>query len=81
MLQLQHIDASGHNRGGLYVRPCEIAAIYAVCGKGTDPEAHIVLHSGREFRTAQTVSELLDLVTANTKLTGAASDDNNGDEI
>jgi len=65
MIQLQHIDESGKNRGGLYVRLSEIAAIYAVCDEGKAPEAYIVLKSGREFRTAQDVSELLDMVAAN----------------
>ena len=65
MIQLQHIDESGKNRGGLYVLPSEIAAIYAVCDEGKAPEAYIVLKSGREFHTAQAVSELLDIVTAN----------------
>lgn len=64
MIQLQHIDKTGTNLGGLYVRPDEIAAIYAVCKAGEEPETNIVLKSGRGFRTAQSVSELLEIVTA-----------------
>ena len=65
MIQLQHLSENGKNLGGLYVRLDEIAAIYAVLNADEGAESHIVLKSGREFRTAQSVSELLDLMTAN----------------
>ena len=64
MIQLQHIDATEKNLGGLYVCPSEIAAIFTNYAKAS---TYIVLKSGREFRTAQTASELLDLVATERK--------------
>jgi hypothetical protein len=73
MIQLQHIDANGQNLGGLYVCPSEIAAVYAVRIKGFDYGC-IVLKSGRDFRTAQTVSDLLDMMMANAEAQALATE-------
>ena len=59
MIQLQHLDGDGKNIGGLYVDSGEIAAVYAVCRPDHTSDTYIVLRCGREFRTAQSVSELL----------------------
>ena len=64
MLQLQHLDQNGDNLGGLYVKKEEIAAVYAKHHTGGSSSHYIVLRSGKEFRTVQTVAELLDLINS-----------------
>lgn len=58
MIQLQHLDLNGNNLGGLYVRPEEIAAIFA-----DEDQTIIVLKSGREFFVPFSINEMLDKVT------------------
>ena len=65
MIQLQHLDDNGVNLGGLYVQPDEIAAVYAVCSPNKKPKAYIVLRCGVRFCTAQSVSDILDLIPPN----------------
>ena len=65
MIQLQHLDANGTNLGVLYVRPEEIAALYADYSRPLGDSrcsTFLVLRCGTEFRLAQSIAEALNLV-------------------